>query len=398
MARAVGSYPKDRGSESLSRYHFSVSSRSEPTINITVPYRKTIVDGGFDMANTITPEKKAEIISTYMRGYSQIEVAEMTGVSKKTVWKWTRGLRGQLESVQIIRASGRRYKVTDETRQKLSAAGIRQALRNGKYWTKPEREFADILRSMGIAVGIPQVMCDALGLVSDENPLVFAQYPVETYLCDFVDVKNGVVFRVQGDFWHANPILYGEDGLSPAQLSNRRRDANARRYLEKKGWLVCDIWQTEIEWNRPLVEEKIRAARELGNPPLLQRGIDWSDSSAAYQKWEDTVRSRWFKRCTGKGRRVWQPGGCIGKGRPVQRVELVCQQCGGTFEVQKHCVGKRPYCSQECSKLAARKVKDRPSAEVLAAELSTSSYLALGRKYGVSDKTIRKWATSYGLL
>jgi len=49
------------------------------------------------------------------------------------------------------------------------------------------------------------------------------------------------------------------------------------------------------------------------------------------------------------------------------------------------------YCSQECFKYASRKVRDRPSQEQLLEELKTTSYVQVGKKYGVSDNAIRKW-------
>jgi len=38
-----------------------------------------------------------------------------------------------------------------------------------------------------------------------------------------------------------------------------------------------------------------------------------------------------------------------------------------------------------------RKIKNRPSIETLQKELATSNYVAVGKKYGVSDNAIRKW-------
>lgn len=48
-------------------------------------------------------------------------------------------------------------------------------------------------------------------------------------------------------------------------------------------------------------------------------------------------------------------------------------------------------CSVECAKIHARKVKERPTKEQLLEELKTTSYIQLGKKYGVSDNAIRKW-------
>ena len=48
------------------------------------------------------------------------------------------------------------------------------------------------------------------------------------------------------------------------------------------------------------------------------------------------------------------------------------------------------YCSRECSYHGARKIS-RPSRDTLLKDLETMSYVAVGKKYGVSDNSIRKW-------
>lgn len=54
------------------------------------------------------------------------------------------------------------------------------------------------------------------------------------------------------------------------------------------------------------------------------------------------------------------------------------------------------YCSNECRALDARKIKDRPTEELLIMRLQNSSYLQVGKDYGVSDNAVRKWVRSYG--
>lgn len=48
------------------------------------------------------------------------------------------------------------------------------------------------------------------------------------------------------------------------------------------------------------------------------------------------------------------------------------------------------YCSRVCTRMG-RRVVERPNREELLDELSKSSFEAIGRKYGVSGKAIRKW-------
>ena len=79
-------------------------------------------------------------------------------------------------------------------------------------------------------------------------------------------------------------------------------------------------------------------------------------------------------------------------GKPKVTEPVYCVVCGQTLqENQINC------CSPEHFAFIRRKVV-RPSKDELAKELETTSMLALGKKYGVSDKAVRKWAISYSLI
>lgn len=67
-----------------------------------------------------------------------------------------------------------------------------------------------------------------------------------------------------------------------------------------------------------------------------------------------------------------------------------CKSCGKEIGLG------RKHCSQECAKLSARK-SQRPPRETLLSEITSMSLLAVGRKYGVSDNSIRKWCEAYGI-
>jgi hypothetical protein len=89
-------------------------------------------------------------------------------------------------------------------------------------------------------------------------------------------------------------------------------------------------------------------------------------------------------------------------GRNIPR-RRTCPACGEAFAPKDM---RQRYCSLRCwGKVAAhsyrgnphpkaRKVP-RPSYDELKADLETMSYLAVGRKYGVSDNAIRKWLRWY---
>ncbi|MHA2279799.1 MAG: HNH endonuclease signature motif containing protein [Promethearchaeota archaeon] len=75
----------------------------------------------------------------------------------------------------------------------------------------------------------------------------------------------------------------------------------------------------------------------------------------------------------------------------MQDIQQKCDVCGKYS-------GGQTFCSQDCSKLGQRKVKNRPFKSQLKKLLGTMSYCALGRKFGVSDNAVRKWAKGYGLV
>lgn len=84
----------------------------------------------------------------------------------------------------------------------------------------------------------------------------------------------------------------------------------------------------------------------------------------------------------------------INKPKPIERIpikiEKTCLVCSSNFTVGATDSDKK-FCSQDCYKISIRKVKERPSKEQLLDEVKSTSYIQLGKKYGVSDNTIRKW-------
>ena len=72
-----------------------------------------------------------------------------------------------------------------------------------------------------------------------------------------------------------------------------------------------------------------------------------------------------------------------------QKLKYICKDCG------KPVWNKDSRCL-ECSHKAQRKV-ERPSREELKDLIRTESFLAIGRKYSVSDSAIRKWCKAYDL-
>ncbi len=99
-----------------------------------------------------------------------------------------------------------------------------------------------------------------------------------------------------------------------------------------------------------------------------------------------------------------------GRRNRIQRAKRACLRCGKNFFPSN---GPQRYCSRACGVRwdrsavdrrrrgrqgvpcpQSRKV-DRPPYEQLLEEIGATSYLAVGRKYGVSDNAVRKWVRWY---
>lgn len=81
-------------------------------------------------------------------------------------------------------------------------------------------------------------------------------------------------------------------------------------------------------------------------------------------------------------------------------VERICALCSATFRPNR---SSQRYCSAVCGTRHPRKGTpnpalrrvERPPYEQLLREIAATSYLAIGRRYGVSDNAVRKWVRQY---
>jgi hypothetical protein len=73
--------------------------------------------------------------------------------------------------------------------------------------------------------------------------------------------------------------------------------------------------------------------------------------------------------------------------------QIYCLGCAALLSKRQ-----KKFCSKKCSaSVKQRRKVTRPSKEQLAMDLACLSWCAVGRKYGVTDNAIRKWAKAYGL-
>lgn len=92
-----------------------------------------------------------------------------------------------------------------------------------------------------------------------------------------------------------------------------------------------------------------------------------------------------------------------GRKNRMQAPVRQCKRCGREFTAKYR---RHSYCSWECGQRWDRSVLrgrpqpdqrrvERPPYEQLLKEIEESSYVAVGRKYGVSDNAVRKWVRFY---
>lgn len=101
--------------------------------------------------------------------------------------------------------------------------------------------------------------------------------------------------------------------------------------------------------------------------------IDIIKSIIEFRKFEDQPDYSQFKKVKPK--------------RTKKESEYTCKICDIKF-LSKN---KRNYCTQTCFKFSVRKLKDRPSKEELLNLLKEHSFVSVGKMFGVSDNSIRKW-------
>lgn len=76
------------------------------------------------------------------------------------------------------------------------------------------------------------------------------------------------------------------------------------------------------------------------------------------------------------------------KQRRIKTRKLNCPICKREFNQTKI---NQKYCSPKCWSITFRKVKSRPSIEILLKQVKESNFVQVAKLYGVSDNTIRKW-------
>jgi len=68
------------------------------------------------------------------------------------------------------------------------------------------------------------------------------------YFADFYLPSKKVIIEVMGDYWHANPEIYGNEKISmnETQIKQVKKDKVRKKEFENRGFIYVEIWEKDI--------------------------------------------------------------------------------------------------------------------------------------------------------
>ena len=179
------------------------------------------------------------------------------------------------------------------------------------------------------------------------------------------------------------PKLHFSDVLIKNNKDRREPAFRLRRALIESGRSYqCEVCNNAGEW--------------MGKPMMLQvehSNGDWNDNRSENLKFLcpncHTQTEGWSGRKGGAG--ITAPNRKYYKRKNVPKRK---ETSSGKLCPCGKAIKRRSTTCYDCMHKNQRRA-ERPSFEVLKQELETSNYSAVGRKYGVSDNSIRKWMKQY---
>lgn len=75
------------------------------------------------------------------------------------------------------------------------------------------------------------------------------QYRISKWVFDFYLPEFNTIIECQGDYWHANPLLFEDSKLNEIQLKNIDRDKRKKLFIEENQINSIFLWECEIHSN-----------------------------------------------------------------------------------------------------------------------------------------------------
>ena len=290
------------------------------------------------------------------------EISSKLGISTATIVKHCKGITSNKEAGRI--RSEKNIPITDETREKQSSAAVKRIIKTKKIWTSPEKKFFYKLIELGYVIRFSENIEKLHNInyeASDVVDFIF-QGEVQRYSIDFLDIKNNICYEINGNYWHANPKIYKEESLTDAQKFNVYRDKNKKIYLESKGYKVITIWEDDI-----------------ADVVLENKNYKHTDNYVEYIKFCIDAMSK-IKSSPMKIK-VIVPNKCVDCGADITKQSERCRKCSNV----------------DLSNKQDKNRKVKVSKEELEFLVDNFSFREIGRKFGVTDNTIRKRCKTFDI-
>ncbi len=95
--------------------------------------------------------------------------------------------------------------------------------------TKPERDFAKMLKEIGVEFESQKV--------------------IKKKIYDFYIPSKNMIVEVDGDYWHANPLIYEGKELNKIQSRNVKNDKYKDTLARGNGYLLERVWEHDLKNN-----------------------------------------------------------------------------------------------------------------------------------------------------
>jgi very-short-patch-repair endonuclease len=107
--------------------------------------------------------------------------------------------------------------------------------------TQPEKVFEDILKEIDVEYELQKV--------------------IDSKIFDFYIPSKNMIIEVDGDYWHANPLIYEGKELNKIQVKNKKNDEFKEILAKGNGYLFERVWEYDL--NNNYQEQKDRFEKIL---------------------------------------------------------------------------------------------------------------------------------------
>jgi len=284
-----------------------------------------------------------EIQKFYDEGHTWREVIEEFGVSMAAITSARK--RGDFvsrerSSAMKLSCKLKPRKLSEKTKEKISKA-------RRKFLKENPDKVPYLLNHHSKGMSYPEKYFEKL--FRNENIELIYHHRVGTYQLDFSDPIRKIDIEIDGEQHYCDEKIIKSD---------KRRN----KYLEDNGWFVYRIrWS---KYNKLDKKHRKMVVAQIKN--VIK-------DKCANCKIETTIEEYVKKLEEEKTNR------CVDCNKAIEHRSTRCTSCNG----------KLP---------SRRKVQNRPSKEELKDMIDKMTWVAIGKKYGVTCNTIRKWARSYGII